>query len=223
MTSISDHLPIMLFHGINNTHKTKPITFFSRSLTDLKMSKIKGDLHKINWNTLINQNNIDDSLKCFTQILTDIINKHALLKLRTIPRQKVIKKPWITKGILKSSTKLDQLYKKLNLEKTEEANNKYLQYKDIFNKLKRSSKYYHYTSLLNKYKNDSRKTWKTLNSIIGHTNDKTSISDFFQIDNERTKLMIPKKLRMDFATISVQWEKILQKPYLQPKITFNIS
>ncbi len=43
----------------------------------------------------------------------------------------------------------------------------------------------HYTNLFHEYGNDIRKTWRVLNSLIGCSNDKSSMSDTFVIDGQK--------------------------------------
>ena len=87
--------------------------------------------------------------------------------------------------LLKSSQTLDQLYRlKLNKPKTDIKYVNYIKYKNYYSKLKQIAKRQYVKDKLNLYKNDICKTWKTLNNIIGHMNDK--ISDILVIDGQQT-------------------------------------
>ena len=52
----------------------------------------------------------------------------------------------------------------------------------MYNVLNRKAKQLYYTQIFDKYKYDIRNTWKTINSVIGRTNDKTSISQTLKIN-----------------------------------------
>ena len=51
---------------------------------------------------------------------------------------------------------------------------------------KKNTKEQYFNDLLGQYKQDIRKTWGVVNTLIGRTNDKTSISEKFKIQNKIT-------------------------------------
>ena len=60
-----------------------------------------------------------------------------------------LKTPWFSKGLKKSSKTKQRLYIKVLKSKSAEPEEKYRNYKDIFEKLKIKSKKNYYASLLN--------------------------------------------------------------------------
>ena len=71
-------------------------------------------------------------------------------------KPKNLKTLWLSNGLKKSPKTKQSLYIKLLKNKSAESEEKYKNYKKLFEKLK--IKYY--ASLLNKYKYDTRRTWK---------------------------------------------------------------
>ena len=59
----------------------------------------------------------------------------------------------------------------------------YTKYRNSYYQLKRAAKRIYYRNLFNEYKYDARKTWKTIKTIIGRTNDKSSITQSFTIND----------------------------------------
>jgi hypothetical protein len=53
----------------------------------------------------------------------------------------------------------------------------------MYNKLKRLTKLNYYNDLFTKYKHNIRKTWGVINSLIGRTNNKGTISEIFKIND----------------------------------------
>ena len=75
--------------------------------------------------------------------------------------------PWFTKAFQKSSKTKQKLYNK-NLKKPSEENKeRYLTYKNLFEKLKHNAKQQYYKNLINSYQNNARKTWATIKEILG--------------------------------------------------------
>ena len=54
----------------------------------------------------------NDAYNIFSDKLHDIINTISPEKTIRIPAKKVIREPWVTKGIMKSSHTLNKLYRK---------------------------------------------------------------------------------------------------------------
>ena len=74
----------------------------------------------------------------------------------------------------------------------------FLRYRNLLNTCKRKAKQKYYNGLLEESKYDIRKTWKVLNTLTGRTNDKSSTSDAFCIDNELVK--DPQKIADGFCS-----------------------
>ena len=86
--------------------------------------------------------------------------------------------------LLTSSRTQNKLYKKkLGKDKSHVHLIKFTQYRNIYNRLKRMTKHNYYDELLQMYQYNTRKTWGVINTLIGRTNDKTTISDTFKINN----------------------------------------
>ena len=56
----------------------------------------------------------------------------------------------------------------------------------MYNKLKRITKLTYYADLFHKYQNDIRNTWKVLKSLVGRSNDKSTISEQFKCNDSVT-------------------------------------
>ena len=89
----------------------------------------------------------------------------------------IIRQPW-TSGLLQSINKRHKLFRKsIGKPRNSTTYQSYIKYRNVLNSLKRTTKQNYYGNLLTEYKYDIRKTWKILNTIIGRTHNKTSISD----------------------------------------------
>jgi hypothetical protein len=179
VSDISDHYPICIFYGNKAKTLKQPLTITSRCLNEDKMTNIANGLGNVDW-TELNDMNVEDAFNKFTEIITKQIDICAPVKTFKRPYKRIIRNPWMTPGLLKSARTLDRLYRKQITKPNHcTANKRYNEYKKLYNKLRRRSKYEYYKNLLNNYKTDIRKTWKTLNSIIGHKNDKSTLNDTF--------------------------------------------
>ena len=172
VADISDHLPIFMFYSKEIKPKGARLTFKSRSLNASKMNIIANSLENIDWNNLYEMD-VDSAYNHLIQIITNIIDQHAPFRQITINPKKSILTPWMTPAFLQSSKTFDKLYRKqLKHPRHHDSHLKYIKYRTLFNKLKRTSKELYYANLFEKYKGDIRKTWKTLNSITGHSKER---------------------------------------------------
>lgn len=186
MTDISDHQPICLFTEKAVKNKKKSLTFFARKLNCNAVDKITNALEHCDWN-ILDSKTTEEAFIFFTDKVKTLIDRYAPSKLIQIPSKQVIQNPWITKGLLISSQTLDKLYKlKINKPKTNLHYINYINHRNVYNNLKRLTKKQYFSEQLDLYKMDIRKTWQTLNQIIGRKNDKTSLSEFFEIDGKKT-------------------------------------
>ena len=159
----------------------------ARTLNDSIYQNMINALQNIDWDFL-NVMSTEESFSKFQEILTDALDQYVSMKdikiSHTHNKTQAMDNYWL----LKSSQTLDRLYRlKLNKPKTDIKYVNYIKYKNYYNKLKRIAKRQYVKDKLNLYKNDIRKTWKTLNNIIGRMNDKSSISDILVIDGQQTR------------------------------------
>jgi hypothetical protein len=69
------------------------------------------------------------------------------------------------------------LFKKsLGKPKTDEASKKYVDYRNVFNKVKRRAKEKYYADTFSSVQNEIKKTWSVLNKLVGKNKNKSSIN-----------------------------------------------
>jgi len=116
----------------------------------------------------------------FNEIIDQIApEKEIIIKNKYTPKEK-----WFTKGLLKSSRNKDKLYRKsINKPKTDETHIKYVKYRNLFNKIKRSTKAKYYNDVLEENKNDIKNTWKIMKMAMNKINDKSNISQIIKYNS----------------------------------------
>ena len=89
-------------------------------------------------------------------------------------KPKNLKTPWFSKWLKKSSKTKQRLYIKFLKNKSAKSEEKYKNYKNLFEKFKIKSKKNYYASLLDKYKYDTKQAWQVMKEIIGKQKKKSS-------------------------------------------------
>jgi exonuclease III len=184
-TDISDHFPIFTYFGKNKSVKTLKKTITYRPMNDKIEENIKKNVDSFNLASLT-ISSAEEGYKLFSNHLQEVINTEAPFKTITLSPKSIKQEPWITKGIIKSSNMLNKLYrKKLSKPINNNAVNKYTQYRNMFNKIKRIAKKTYYNEQINLYQGDIRKTWQMLNTIISKQNDKSNIPNQITVNSNK--------------------------------------
>jgi len=228
---ISDHLPVITCVGKNKrVNNNKPVLIKTRPITQQTTQHIADLIKHTDWNYLEHMNT-DDAYAEFDHVLNNIINNAAPEKIKKIPASFVIRDPWMTRGLATSSRTLIKLNKKkLGKHKTHPHFTKYILYRNIYNRLKRVTKHNYYDELLHKYQFNTRKTWGVINTLIGRTSDKSSISDTFKINN--SSVNDPDEIANEFCHFftnigkkyanDIPNSKYSHNHYLQNKVKINM-
>ena len=183
--NISDHFPVFCFTGrtkLNTTKNKKPLTFIHRPIDTNAIANINVALMNTDWSYLYNLDT-DASFTEFTSYINALISKFAPEKEVVIPAKHIIRDERMTKGLMKSSNTLTKLYtKSIKKSKTAPEYDKYVKFRNMYNKLKRCAKESYYAQRFEKYKNDIKGTWKLLNSLTGRLKDKTDLQQTFNVN-----------------------------------------
>ena len=218
-TDISDHFPCLLFIENDIRKNKEPLQFEQRKLTKEVIENIKADLQLLDWD-LLNDKDINDGYDFLVSSINKSLDQFAPLKKVTIPAKYVINEPWMTKGLIKSSSTCDRLFSNVTgLQKDSDKYIKYKQYRNLYNSLKRKAKTEYYQKKICEHYDNSRKLWRTLNTLIGKCNDKTSISDSFIING--VSCSDPDKISNEFCRYFANVGKSLASKIPSQNISAN--
>ena len=173
ISGISDHL--IQFSILNNTqfdNSFDKAKGFYRDWKNFNHESFSQIFNNIEWDYILQQEKHDPNLSFdnFFDHLQKLINNHVPLKRITQKQIKRQKKPWVTKGILRSMSIRDKLLKKF-INAKDQANKtrfqeKYKIYRNMITNLLRASKTLHYKNFFNLNSTDTKKTWEGINEII---------------------------------------------------------
>lgn len=167
---LSDHLPV--FCLIKMEIKRNKERRYYRDYNAFNEEAYLNDLNLINWNSIINGDNgeISSNLNIVTvkvvDTLTHVVNKHAPIKLASRSKNKLLTKPWITNGILKSIKTKQKMYYTHFLSNNINKKCRYKAYANKLNIIKNKSKTAYYKSNFEMCKNNLKATWKLIGTLI---------------------------------------------------------
>ena len=160
---------------LGEREKKIPLIKETRKLNDANIMKVKESLSQIDWNCL-NSLNVDEAYDFFVDNLNNCLDENApKVKIKINPKN-IIREPWMTEGLVKSSKVCDRLYRKqIGCSNSDQNRSKYLSYRNKYNSIKRIAKMKYYSDQIEHFRNDSKKLWSVFNRIIGKTRNKLDL------------------------------------------------
>ena len=145
LRDISDHLPLLCLVKQTKLLDKSPLEFDSRLLNDTKLCEIKHKLYSVDWVGLLNSESCDENFNKCNAKINKVMDQIAPLKTVRISAKHRYKEPWMSKCIEISSRKNNELYKATLKEGcTNKTCERYKNYWNCYNKLKRSAKSNYY-------------------------------------------------------------------------------
>ena len=180
---LSDHLPIFLNIFVptkqNNLHK---IEF--RIINQTNKEKFGQSINMINWNALLQAEDIDDNCLIFLNKLKEIFYNCFPLQTKQIT-EKRLNSPWLSQAVLNSIKSKNFLYKDFKIGAVTEF--QYKKYRNILNNtIKQAKKIYYITQFTN-FKNDTRNIWKIINKLKNNNHKNNDMHHIFYNGNKFTE------------------------------------
>ena len=185
ISDLSDHLPCLLKLCDNSIFTKLPKKITTRGLNQDKVVEVNNILHGINWDEKLTAGTVSEQYTRFHHILQDTLDKVAPFHSVKIPRHKLIREPWMSKGLHKCHKKQQQLYKiTLRQSCTYVEQQRYKTYRNKLKQIQRKAKEDYYKSKCTEYRNNTSRLWKMINKMTNKTIDKTDIIEFLKIGNQ---------------------------------------
>ena len=122
----------------------------------------------------------------------------APVKTIRISAKRRYKEPWMSKGIETSSRKCTELYKaSLKLGAAPKTRDKYVNYRNSYNQLKRTARLDYYKQQVEESKTNTKKLWQTINTVINKKKNNGSIIPFITVNG--IKIYDSNKIASEFG------------------------
>ena len=180
----SDHLPIFQITdiGISCTNNNS-VYNKKRIVTDRNIGEIISELVKIEWDEILNSDDINFSYETFVNKLTDIYRKKCPIVTSKVTNKRHYK-PWMTNGLKHACKKKNLLYKYFLKSRSKQSEYKYKTYKNKLTSILRKCEKNYNTRLLELNKGNLKETWKLLNSIINKKKKTMLLGNEFEKNGE---------------------------------------
>ena len=211
---ISDHLPcVCVLHDVKARKRdTKAIT--CRDMKRININRLNDEICSFDWSTITgSSDHIDTKTETLVTKLNDYINHFLPYRTKKISYRKLRMEPWITPALMKSINKGKILYKN-QLQGNTILHTKYKEYNTILNKVKRHAKKQYYIDKCTEFRSNTKHLWKTINRIVGKTNDKSTVISELVV---QTKTLTRPSRSRNSVTTFLMWARISLRKYQRAK------
>ena len=177
LSDISDHYPILTQYNAAPVVKRGGPPRLIRKVTHANVARLGASLDNTDWSAVFDKGDVNSSYDTFinifnSQLDTDIPQQRdKSCNYKTSPRL-----PWISKSLLRSINRKNNLYYKYKLKGTDKLKLKYTSYKNILIQLIRLEKRRYFVNRLELSKNDMQKTWKIIKQAMNLNKNKPNIT-----------------------------------------------
>ena len=187
-TDISDHLPIFAVHKERlKTGSASRNTEYFRKFTTDEISSLNKALCKETWSEVLKEReDVDKAYQLFLDKLMSYYNEHIPLRVKKNNRRLTIRRPWITKGILKSIRTKNALFKQyIRNPGNILFHEKFKKYRNKLNAIIKLARKEYYFKKIQSTSGQSSNTWKVLNELLGKSKGKDFPTEL-QVNDEIT-------------------------------------
>ncbi len=150
LSDISDHFPIITCMGRRDrTVGRTSLVFNHRPIDSIQIDNLSEALRSTIWEGVPGNGCVSDSYDNFINHFTKILAENAPIKRTIIPHRSIIREPWITPSLIKSSRKCELLYRKsVGKPRDSESFMRYMNYRNTYKRIKRHAKNIYYEDII---------------------------------------------------------------------------
>jgi signal recognition particle subunit SEC65 len=142
-------------------------TIISRDFSVVNLHEFRDQLEAADWNHVYNQLEVDTAYEEFWSTYNTLFNQTFQLKRQRFNKNIHKKQKFMTNGLLISRKTKNILHKTSIANPTVENLSKFKNFKTVYQRVLRAAKKLYFTSKIEQNAKSPKKTWETLNEIMG--------------------------------------------------------
>jgi hypothetical protein len=176
ISDISDHFLTFVETQSANPSPKQSKTLVSRDFSANNLNNFKRDLGLADWNNVINANDVDSAFDCFWSTYSTMYKQAFPLKRKRFNKNFNCINKFMTAGLLVSRRTKDKLHLTAVSDPLPMNINKYKAYKTVYQRTIRAAKKLHISERIAANAKNPKKTWQTLNEIMGKSSRSETVS-----------------------------------------------
>jgi hypothetical protein len=167
VSDISDHFFTFVCTR-SNGQKSNPHKYtVSRDFSLQNLNNFKLELSRTDWNDVYESIDVNNAYDCFWSKYNNLFSTHFPLKRKRINKNFNPLNKFMTNGLITSRRTKNNLHAIAVSEPTPANINRYKAFKSVYHRVIRAAKKQHIASKLTENAGNPKKTWQTLNEILG--------------------------------------------------------
>jgi hypothetical protein len=167
ISDISDHFFTFLMPNCAPVLMHSHRTIISRDFSVVNLHEFRDQLEAADWNHVYNQLEVDTAYEEFWSTYNTLFNQTFQLKRQRFNKNIHKKQKFMTNGLLISRKTKNILHKTSIANPTVENLSKFKNFKTVYQRVLRAAKKLYFTSKIEQNAKSPKKTWETLNEIMG--------------------------------------------------------
>ena len=167
VSDVSDHFFSFIAAPNRLKNSQSHPSTLNRDFSQQNLNKFKDDIGAADWTNVLLGTDVDLSYSSFWAIYSDLYSSNFPLKRQRTNKNIHKAQNFMTQGILISRESKNILHKTAIMTPTAVNILKYKTFKTVYQKIIRGAKKLYFTSKLTKNASNPKKTWETLNEILG--------------------------------------------------------
>jgi len=197
ISDVSDHFFTFVMPHSESAHKQPHRTVTSRVFSNQKLLGFRDELAMADWTSVTNKLSVDEAYNEFWKSYIEAYNRNFPLKRQRFNKNIHKLNNFMTRGLLISRNTKNTLHKASVTVPTAENIQKYKNFKTIYQRVLRGAKKLYFTSKLEENVGNPKKTWETLNEILGKSRKSETIE---KINVNGTPITDPEGIANEFNT-----------------------
>ena len=145
--------------------KHKQNTYTTRLINEDTIEMFQNKLSMRNFDTIAEIPTVNECYEKFLELYIDVFDSSFPITTKRCKRKQ--RQPWMTPELIKLSKKKAKLFNRKQKNPSVENVTEYKTYNNMYNQKRKTTKKCYYHNLLINTSNDIKKTWETLNEVIG--------------------------------------------------------
>ena len=178
LNNMSDHFPVFFIRHFKTEKKRAKITK-TRKITENTKTNFKNLIKDFTWDSVINEHDPQQAFSKFFDIFNGAFNLSFPETELKPNKNKIRVNPWMTSGLLISRKTKEKLFS-LKLKNPTNYNiEKFKRFNKLYVSMCRRSRTLYYQERFNLFATDIKKTWTTINEVLGREKAKDSLPKYF--------------------------------------------
>jgi hypothetical protein len=175
ISDVSDHFFTFVLPRTGLSHKHNHRSIITRDFSNQNMLEFRAALGNTNWDSVANKTNVDEAYEEFWNIYKELYNSKFPLKRIRFNKNKHKIHNFMTNGLLISRNRKKILHSASISDPSAQNKQLYKNYKTVYQRVIRGAKKLYFTSKLRDDAGNPKKTWQTLNEILGKSRSTESV------------------------------------------------